>query len=196
MIHETIKHYSADSKFSLLIRHGERDIIPEGSFGNEVLLNEKGKHNSIKFGESLSQLKVNKIVTSPIGRCVQTAEHIAKGYGKTIEIIESAALGAPGLHINDGKIAGDFFLKYGFDEMYNRFVQEMEIPGVPTISVLNKAISRYLIENTNQNGLTLFVTHDMLIAFYHYSLNKTVYTKENWVQYLSGLLLKDGKYQK
>ena len=105
-------------------------------------------------------------------------------------------MGAPGLHITDEKIAGEFFLNYGFDDMYYRFVNEFKIPGVPNASELNRTLTNHLIENTNQNGLTIFVTHDMLIAFYHYSLNKTIYTKENWIKYLSGLLLKNGKYEK
>jgi len=141
-------------------------------------------------------MRLNKILTSPIGRCIQTAEFIAKGYGKNIEIIETTALGAPGLHIIDEKLAGEFFLKNGFDEMYKSFIQEIEIPGVPRLSEFNKSFTNHLVENTNQNGLTIFVTHDMLIAFYHYSINKTIYTKENWIKYLSGLLLKNGKYEK
>ncbi len=196
MIKETIQHYTENTKLSLLIRHGDRDKIPEGSFGNEILLNEKGKQNSFIFGESLAKLNVNKILTSPVGRCVQTAEQIAKGYGKDIEIIETTSLGAPGLHIHDEKIAGEFYLKHGFDEIYQRFLREIKIPGIPTVSEVNESITKFLIENTNQNGLTIFVTHDMLIAFYHYSLNKSRYTKENWIKYLSGLLLKDGKYEK
>jgi len=196
MIEETLKHYSENDQLSLLIRHGDRDKIPHGSFGNEILLNEKGKQNSIKFGEGIAGMRLNKILTSPIGRCIQTAEFIAKGYGKNIEIIETTALGAPGLHIIDEKLAGEFFLKNGFDEMYKSFIQEIEIPGVPRLSEFNKSFTNHLVENTNQNGLTIFVTHDMLIAFYHYSINKTIYTKENWIKYLSGLLLKNGKYEK
>jgi broad specificity phosphatase PhoE len=196
MIEETIKHYSENSQISLLIRHGDRDKIPQGSFGNEILLNEKGVKNSLKFGECIAGMRVNKILTSPIGRCVQTAEFIAKGYGKDLEIIETKALGDPGLHITDEKIAGEFFLHYGFEDMYNRFVNEINIPGVPKASELNRSLTNHLVENTSQNGLTIFVTHDMLIAFYHYSLNKTIYTKENWIKYLSGLLLKNGKYEK
>ena len=92
MKQEIIKHYSDENRLSLLIRHADRDQIPEGSFGNEVLLNETGKENSLKFGESLSELKVNRIFTSPVGRCVQTAEQISKGYGKSIDIIETTAL--------------------------------------------------------------------------------------------------------
>lgn len=196
MIQETLKHYSDNSQLSLLIRHGDRDNIPQGSFGNEILLNEKGKQNSLKFGESIAGMRVNKILTSPVGRCVQTAEFIAKGYGRNIEIIETIALGAPGLHIIDEKIAGEFYLNYGFDEMYKRFLNEIEIPGIPTTIEINKSITKFLIDHSNQNGITIFVTHDMLIAFYHYSINKTIYMKDNWIKYLSGLILKNGKFEK
>lgn len=196
MIKETFNRHSDCDKVSLLIRHSDRDSIPQGSFGNEVLLNEKGKRNAIIFGESLAQFKLSRILTSPIERCVQTAEHITLGYGNSIEIIETTALGAPGLHISDEKIAGEFFLKYGVDEMYKRFIQGLEIPGIPTISKLNNLISSYIVDNTTENGITIFVTHDLLIAFYHYSINRTVYTRDNWVKYLMGLTLKDGKYEK
>ncbi|GHT45132.1 hypothetical protein AGMMS49965_21820 [Bacteroidia bacterium] len=99
MVEQIQKHYSESNKLSLLIRHADRNKIPSGSFGNEVMLNETGKANALKFGEALSDLKINKIMTSPIGRCVQTAEFIAKGYGQAIDIIETKALGAPGLRI-------------------------------------------------------------------------------------------------
>ena len=184
---------NVDEKFSILLRHADRDAIPEGSFGNEVLLNEKGKLNALRFGESLAEFKLNKIFTSPIERCVQTAEFIVKGYGRSIEIEKTNALGAPGLHISDEKIAGDFFLEYGFDEIYSRFIQGEQIPGIPNKEELNQRITSFINENTTQNGRTLFVTHDMLIVFYHFSINKTIYTKENWVNYMTGLTFKNGK---
>jgi broad specificity phosphatase PhoE len=193
MIKEIINQYSEVSKLSLLIRHGDRDNIPQGSFGNEILLNENGKLNSLNFGRSIDTLRVNKIVTSPVARCVQTAEFIAKGYGKSIDIVKSTALGAPGLHIIDEKVAGEFYLTHGFDEMYNQFLNHREIPGIPSQIQIEQSITKYLTENSDQNGITLFISHDMLIAFYHFSLNKTVYTKENWINYLNGILLVNGK---
>lgn len=191
-----LEQYSQNQKLSILIRHGDRDQIPEGSFGNEIMLNEKGKKNALDFGKSISEMKVNKILTSPVCRCVQTAEEIVKGYGSSIEIIETKALGGPGLHINDTKMAGEFYLKYGFDEMYYRFINDMEIPGVLSATEFNKLFTDHLVENTTKNGLTIFVSHDMLIAFYHFSIDKTVYKKENWIKYLSGLILKDGRYER
>ncbi len=182
-----------NEKISLLLRHADRDDIPQGSFGNEVLLNEKGKLNAQRFGEQLIERKINRIFTSPVGRCVQTAEFISKGYGSSIEIIETTSLGAPGLHIKDEKIAGEFYLKYGFDEMYKRFMNGEEIPGMPNINELNYRITNFIKENSTENGTTVFITHDMLIAFYHFSINKKIYSKENWINYMTGLTFINGQ---
>lgn len=185
-----------NDKISYLLRHADRDEIPQGSFGNEILLNKKGKQNAQSFGEKLIASKINRIFTSPVGRCIQTAEFISKGYGSSIEIIETNALGSPGLHITDEKIAGDFFLKYGFDEMYNRFILGKEIPGIPSLEELNQRITTFINENTNQNGITLFITHDMLIAFYHFSLSKKIYTKDNWINFLTGLTFRNNELER
>lgn len=180
-------------KISLLLRHSDRNEIPQGSFGTEVLLNKKGIQNAQNYGKILSEVKINKIYTSPVKRCVQTAEYITRGYGASIEIVETIALGTPGLHINDEKIAGEFYLKAGFDEMYKRFIKGESIPGMPNALELNDRVTTFLKEKTEENGTTIFITHDMLIAFYHYSINKTIYTKNNWINYLTGLTFKDGR---
>lgn len=187
---DKLKMHSSDSKLALLIRHGDREQIPNGEFGNEILLNEKGKQNSIALGKSLREFPVRRILTSPIPRCVQTAEFISKGYGSSLEIIETKSLGAPGLHIADEKIAGECFLKYGLDGMYQRFTKGEIIPGIPDAKELHYRISTFIQETANQDGITIFVTHDMLIAFCHYSLSKKVYSKDNWINYLDGLIYK------
>ena len=187
---------NVNEKISLLLRHADRDDIPQGSFGNEILLNEKGKQNAQIFGEKFAQRKINRIFTSPVGRCIQTAEYMTKGYGRSIEIIETTALGAPGLHIKDEKIAGDFFLQHGFDEMYNRFMQGKEIPGVCSIEEMKSSMTKFITDNTENKGITLFISHDMIIAMYHYCLNKTVYTKENWINFLTGITFKNGIYER
>lgn len=113
--------------------------LQSGEKGRSILLTDAGKRNAIKFGENLSAFKVNKIITTPVERCIQTAECIVDGYGQKVVIEPSNVFG--GLHVKDWKIANDF-----------------------------------------------------LIAFYHYSLDKTIYTWENWVNYLSGLILNNGQY--
>jgi len=187
---EQLKKHPTNSKLAMLIRHADRERIPEGEFGNEIPINERGKKNAIAFGENLQGHQVNRIFTSPIYRCIQTAEHISIGYKKKPEIITTKALGDPGLHTVDEVIAGEFYLKHGFDELYKRFIANEEIPGVTTPQAYQIAMTSFLKENTTDTGLTIFVTHDSLIAFYDFCLSGKVYTKENWVKYLSGLILK------
>lgn len=186
---EKLKKHNQNSKIALLIRHADRELIPEGEIGNEILINEKGVKNSLQFGHLLQQYKINKIFTSPIQRCVQTSEYISTGYGEKIEIVKTKSLGDPGLHVSDEKKAGDFYLKFGFDEMYRRYINNQKIPGVPTPNELKKSMTDFIQTNTQQKGLTIFVTHDAVIAFYNFAINKMIYTKDNWIDYLSGIIL-------
>ena len=193
---ENLIHYSEKNRLSALIRHADRDEIPNGSFGNDILISKKGKENSFNFGKCLSELKVNRIFTSPVQRCVQTAEQIGKGYGKSINIIQTTALGNPGLQIYDDKLAGEYFMQHGGFTMYTHFTQGREIQGVRSTEELRVSMTNFIAENTTQNGLTIFISHDMIIAMYHYCLDKTIYTKDNWVNFLSGITLKNGRYEK
>lgn len=186
---EEIKKYSKDSKLAMMIRHGDREKIPSGEHGNEVLLNKKGEENSFALGQSLREFKINKILTSPIQRCVQTSEFIANGYGKEIKIIQTISLGAPGLHITDDALAGEYFLKHGIFKILDEFKKGEPSPGIRDSVQYNKAMTDFIHSNTNEKGITLFVTHDSLIALYHYCINKTVYTPDNWVKYLNGLII-------
>ena len=76
----------AVGSYSIFIRHGDRDKIPEGEFGNEVELNDLGFHRSFEYGTFLKQFKIKKIYSSPIIMCVQTAKTIRKGYGENVPI--------------------------------------------------------------------------------------------------------------
>jgi broad specificity phosphatase PhoE len=187
---EEIKRHQSESKLALLIRHGDREKIPEGEFGNEIALNEKGIKNSLAFGLALKNFPIKRILTSPIPRCVQTAKLISQGYGRNLEIVLTKSLGGPGLHITDEKLAGEFYLAHGFPQILERFTKNETVPGVSNAKDFSKNMTAFLKESTTENGLTLFITHDSLIAMYHFSLNGTIYTAQNWVDYLGGLIYK------
>ena len=80
--------------------------------------------------------------------------------------------------------------------MYQHFTEGKNISGVLPIEEMKISMTNFIDKNTTKNGLTLFVSHDMIIAMYHYCLNKMIYTQENWVNYLSGIILKNGRYEK
>lgn len=98
-----------------LNRHGERDLIPDGEVGNDILLTDHGLSCSTNFGEKL-QGKVTQIKSSPIERCFQTAQMIAKGSRYPQSDIEfCSTLGAPGIFIENGELAWQHWEKHGAD---------------------------------------------------------------------------------
>ena len=64
---------NTNEKILPLRRHSDRDDIPKGSFGNEILLNEKGKQNAQRFVQSLAEMNLKIKVLNEInqkGYCV------------------------------------------------------------------------------------------------------------------------------
>jgi hypothetical protein len=187
---DKIESYPNKSKLAVLIRHADRDKIPEGEFGNEVLLNENGVKNSIQFGEKIKNHRINAIYSSPVERCIQTANNIVKGYCKQIEIIETVALGGPGMHVLDADLVGQYYLENGFWEMYKNFKNGVAIQGLPQKEKLKEDFYNFLNSNTKEEGITIYITHDSLIAFVAFVINGKEYTEGDWIDYLDGLILK------
>lgn len=186
---EELRKHPIESQIALMIRHGDRDEIPAGEHGNDVLLNKKGEENAFLLGQSLKEFTINKVLTSPVQRCVQTAEFITSGYGKELPIIQTSCLGAPGLHISDDVLAGEYFLKHGMFKILDECINGEPSPGLREAIQYYALMTEFIKANTQQNGLTLFITHDSLVALYHFCFDKTIYTPVNWVEYLEGLII-------
>lgn len=177
-------------RIAILLRHGEREAIPTGTHGNEIRLTPNGVADSTHLGEMLSYFKVRNIYTSPIARCVQTAECIKKGYNPSIpEIICDDMLGNPGFHIADADIAGKAYLEYGCTGVYERFSRGEVINGLASADFLRHHPMQWLKSKTSEKGLTLFVTHDALIAHFAFANGIHTYDAENWIKFLDGIIL-------
>ena len=179
-------------RIAVLLRHGERNEIPSGSFGSEIRLSENGIKDSIFFGKKISDLKIAHIYCSPIGRCVQTAEYIKKGLvvkQQDIQITQEAQLGTPGFHIANADIAGKVYLDYGCDGVFERFSQGEEIPGIASVESLKSDAMQWINAKTTKNGVSLFVTHDALIAHFAFANKIYTYSKENWIRFLDGIII-------
>lgn len=179
-----------DKNIAILIRHGERFEIKETEFGNEIRLTDKGKSDSEEFGKALFDYPVQKIYTSPIYRCIQTAEHIKKGLGRNVEIVINDELGNPGFHVLDAKIAGETFMKDGMKNIFHDLTSGITPNGWSPAEYLRTHAMDFLKSKTENNGITLFVTHDSLIANFSFANNIKTYNIENdWVDYLDGCVL-------
>lgn len=175
---------------AFILRHSDRYDFTPGTIGSDVLLNEKGKENAIYFGSQLKHSEIKNIFTSSVKRCVQTAEYIREGYGTHFEIIEAPELGNPGTFVQDPEKTGKHYLKHGIYQMYQDLIRDIKIDGMRTAKEGADILRKFIIENTHDSGLTLFISHDSLIILLQFVLEGKVYTQENWLGFLEGFEIK------
>ena len=146
----------------ILLRHAMRDAIPHGEIGNDLPITQEGCLAAKSLGFSLKNVPFVSIVTSPIKRCIQTAEYIKQGLQQDIPIIYSKILGDPGPFVNNPFLAGPLFLESGTHAVYNALMRGSRLPGMNSF---NKGICQFLTYlNRNSQPLQLMVSHDFLVA--------------------------------
>jgi probable phosphoglycerate mutase len=75
---------TASTTYLLLIRHGENDWVGSHKLAGRtpgVFLNDKGQRQSAQLAEQLAQQPVGVLYSSPLERCLQTAEPVAAAVG-------------------------------------------------------------------------------------------------------------------
>ena len=110
---ERLSAIRAGADVSLVIRHAEREEIQTGTFGYHVALNAQGISSAQQLGAALSERRnIADIATvsSPVPRCVQTAEAILLSAGCSTGVSTDRRLGDPGAFILEPKSQGPFFL--------------------------------------------------------------------------------------
>jgi len=185
----SIKDIKETDSYAIFMRHGNRDKIPEGVFGNEVELNSLGEQRAFEYGQSLQHLNIRHIYTSPVKRCIQTAEHIVRGLSREVPIEISTILGEPGAFVHDGKTAGQNFLKLGMREMYYTLVRREEIEGFRNLNEGSELLNNFFIEQAKAPGVNIYVSHDLLVALYKFHCYNRLHTFEDWVGYLEGPII-------
>lgn len=79
--------------YVFLIRHGENDWVETGKLAGRspgVHLNQKGREQSDQLAELLKAQPISAVYSSPLVRCVETAEPVAKALG--VPVTESEGL--------------------------------------------------------------------------------------------------------
>jgi len=177
-------------KTLLLLRHAEREEILEGEVGNESLLTQQGKQDCLDFSLLLKE-KVVSIKSSPIQRCQQTAELIAKSTGYPIDNINtSSLLGDPGFIIKNGEVAWLHWQQKGHEVVNQHLLNGID--HWEGFSELNRAVARvsdiihYELQQAEQ-GTHIWVTHDTILAAYASRVLPKHLTLEQWPGFLSCL---------
>jgi|SRR4051812_12503617 broad specificity phosphatase PhoE len=111
------------------IRHGENDFALRGAIAGRqpgVHLNQTGHAQSERIADGLRQEGIERIVSSPLERCRETAEPLARRIGTDIELADEL------LELDFGQWTGRTFAELDACETwhrYNRFRSGTRIPG-------------------------------------------------------------------
>jgi len=176
---------------ALVVRHAEREEIPPGTFGNDVPLTDRGRHAAYRLGEGLSHRPAGIVKTSPLPRCVQTAESIVAGSGWTADVIPDMLLGDPGPFVVDSELAGSLILDIGIAGVVTQQLSATEPPdGMRSTSEGVQLVLDSVAEALCARcGTSVFVTHDAVLAVLVGTLYGRSVDKFRWPDYLDALVL-------
>lgn len=147
----------------LVLRHGHRDEINEGSYGEKVALTPEGQRVAQRMGKSLSAARFAEIHTSPVLRCVQTAQAWIQGAKQNINIRPSNILGDPGPFVSNPFQAGPLFLQNPLELLAQLIVEgKADLPGMRSLKEGALLFIEYAL--TVKRFPCLMITHDIVIC--------------------------------
>jgi Histidine phosphatase superfamily (branch 1) len=185
-----LKKIPTDRPVVLLIRHSVREALPPGESGYMVPITEQGCELSRKLGQVLGS-QIQSFHSSPLPRCIQTAEQMRIGAGvEEIPISKDRFLGDPGVYVQDNKKTGNHFKRLGVENAIRYMLTEDEpLEGMTRA----EQGARFLVDHSlykagTTPGIHVFVTHDNLVHLTVSQILKKSFLKEHWPLFLEGAL--------
>lgn len=170
----------------LLIRHAEKSLTGEQNLTNQ------GLDDALNYGKKLKMQGINfdEIISSPVKRCMQTAEKVIEGLDSIINIQKSHLLGNPGIFVNDDKKAAKAFDKFTVCEVINGIIKKEPLPGFVSIDKACRAMIDEIHNKIDTNKSILYISHDTIVMPFiaYISKFKAIHESEI-INYLEGYML-------
>lgn len=185
-----------EDKYIIFMRHAEKLQSRNIHAGAALGLTEEGINQTHILAEYFKQrMKKNKkIKTSPIKRCVQTAEILSACFDRDNSTIElSNILGGPGAYVNDDKRALSVFTKYNVYEVLEKQLKNDYLPGMRSLDEGTKLLLDTIKSDLMTNIYsTICISHDViLMAFIRSLLKNRQFDRECWINYLEGFCIQE-----
>ena len=176
----------------ILLRHAERFQIPRKTSGSDVQLTATGLEDSKSLGKQLFYQKIGQIFSSPLIRCIDTANNILIGANQNaLHIIENTVLGDPGCFVENSELCGKNFTSNGIIKTVLDFVQGKKMPGFRDLQEGAQMMKLNLINNLplSKEKINLAISHDAIIMAFVANFISWDFSKENWHNFLEGVIL-------
>ena len=193
-----IKKASCDRVVVFLLRHAAREEIPAGEVGNMLPITSEGRKAARELGKTLSG-KLQTLRTSPILRCVETAELVQLGAESNLTIQSDRYLGDPGIYVEDAELAWGNWQSMGNDGVMKHLMSSDDaLPGMARPSDAAKRIVEHMFKAAGSvPGIHVFVTHDTILAPTISHVLGVPVSETNWPAFLEGAIFwkDDGRLQ-
>lgn len=176
-----------DRAVVVLLRHSVRDQLPAGDAGYVLPITDIGRRLAIELGEILRG-RLRTLHASPLIRCIQTAEALAKGAQAKLSIIPNRLLGDPGAFVLDGQRAWMNWEQLSHEVVMDHLVTETEaLPGMARPDEAARFLVRSMLAvAAGEPGVHIFVTHDSLVTATAARLLGGKLGFNDWPWYLEG----------
>ena len=180
-----------ESPVALVLRHAEREEITSGAFGNDVALTRSGRNSARQLGMGLSSRTAGVVKSSPLPRCMQTADAIIAAAGWKTVAVPAQLLGDPGPFVAEPKLAGRLFLDIGTEAVVRRQLADDRPPsGMRSTSSGARLLLQELAAALNGPATaSVFVTHDAVLAVLAGHLYGLPVDGFHWPGYLDTLVM-------
>ncbi|MES2644736.1 MAG: histidine phosphatase family protein [Myxococcota bacterium] len=148
----------------LLLRHAARGPILANTTGDGVPLLPEGVASARALGECLRG-RVVTLRSSPVPRCIQTAEALADRAAYVREVTMDPRLGAPGAFVLDPPVAWESWIRLGHEGVMAALVAGERLPGFAVPHEAAHALVTHMVTvAADRPGAHVFVTHDSLLT--------------------------------
>ena len=130
-------------------------------------------------------------MSSPVPRCMQTAEAILRGGGWPGVVKQDRRLGDPGPFVVDPEVSGALFLELPIRELVRRQLSDSQPPAGMRRTSEGVAMLLGLVTGNlqGQGRVNVYVTHDAILAVLVAWLFRQPIDGIDWPRFLDGLLL-------
>lgn len=174
-----------DTPVAVLMRHSARPPIPKGEVGMDLPITAEGRTMALELGAALGT-RLRRLHTSPVLRCVQTADALAEGAGSRATPVHDTMLGEPGAFVLDGRAAWDNWIRLGHEGVMTHLVSaHTALPGMAEPREAAHRLTRHMLEAAGvEPGIHVFVTHDLLVTATAARALGVSLGREDWPPYL------------
>ena len=186
---ETMNMVPHNQGVILMMRHSVRFSVEDVNDESMVTLTPDG----IRLAEELGALlpwSLGKIVSSPVNRCLETGNALARGAKVTSQSTPDKMLGATLLY-SDNKLGNSTFNKLKTVAVVDGILSGKPLPGIhDATKICCILLNRFFETPPNLGKINTFITHNGILApFVYYLLGEKGYDFDKCPSFLEGVFL-------